>query len=109
MTDYQDFKESSFINFHQLFEIGSLRSSDISSDCEKKKKTAEQYVYLNNHKQTYGHEQQFSISSVAIYVSEKNIKVMQLLVMQLFFMFMMSFKIASETAALKSNCIDENY
>ena len=37
-------------------------SSDISSDGIKKKKTAEQFVYLNNHKQKYKDEQQFSIS-----------------------------------------------
>ena len=39
-------------------------SSDISSDklCLKKKKTAEPIVYLNNHKQIYPYEQQFSIS-----------------------------------------------
>jgi len=37
-------------------------SSDISSDGIKKKKTAEQFVYLNNHKQMYKDEQQFSIS-----------------------------------------------
>ena len=30
----------------------------------QKKKTAEQIVYLNNHKQMYNHEQQFSISCV---------------------------------------------
>ena len=28
------------------------------------KKTAEQFVYLNNHKQMYSYEQQFSISCV---------------------------------------------
>lgn len=38
-------------------------SSDIWSDSMyKKKKTAEQIVYLNNDKQMYSHEQQFSIS-----------------------------------------------
>lgn len=38
-------------------------SSDISSDrIVRKKKTAEQFVYLNNHKQMYKNEQQFSIS-----------------------------------------------
>ena len=37
-------------------------SSDISSDGIKKKKTTEQFVYLNNHKQMYKDEQQFSIS-----------------------------------------------
>ena len=39
-------------------------SSDISSDkvSIKQKKTAEVFVYLNNHKQIYKNEQQFSIS-----------------------------------------------
>ena len=39
-------------------------SSDISSDKVniKQKKTAEVFVYLNNHKQIYKNEQQFSIS-----------------------------------------------
>ena len=39
-------------------------SSDISSDknVEIMKKTAEHFVYLNNHKQMYKYEQQFSIS-----------------------------------------------
>ena len=37
-------------------------SSDIWSDSMLKKKTAEQFVYLNNDKQMYSYEQQFSIS-----------------------------------------------
>ena len=39
-------------------------SSDISSDkfSIEQKKTAEHFVYLNNHKQIYNNEQQFSIS-----------------------------------------------
>ena len=37
-------------------------SSDISSDSALKRKTAEQIVYLNNNKQMYSYEQQFSIS-----------------------------------------------
>ena len=39
-------------------------SSDISSDkvSIEQKKTAEHFVYLNNHKQIYKNEQQFSIS-----------------------------------------------
>ena len=37
-------------------------SSDISSDSCLKKKTAEQIVYLDNYKQMYRNEQQFSIS-----------------------------------------------
>ena len=38
-------------------------SSDISSDSiVRMKKTAEQFVYLNNNKQMYNNEQQFSIS-----------------------------------------------
>lgn len=41
-----------------------LGSSDISSDkfSIEQKKTAEHFVYLNNHKQIYNNEQQFSIS-----------------------------------------------
>ena len=40
-------------------------SSEIWSDfIVIKKKTAEQFVYLNNHKQMYKDEQQFSISCV---------------------------------------------
>ena len=30
--------------------------------CIERKKTAEHFVYLNNHKQIYNNEQQFSIS-----------------------------------------------
>ena len=44
-----------------------IGSSEIWSDateinCMKKKKTAKLIVYLNNHKQMYKYEQQFSIS-----------------------------------------------
>ena len=41
-----------------------IGSSDISSDkfSIEQKKTAEHFVYLNNHKQIYNNEQQFSIS-----------------------------------------------
>lgn len=57
--------------FHRINWIGNeilndikLDSSEIWSDkfCIKKKKTAEHIVYLNNHKQIYPFEQQFSIS-----------------------------------------------
>ena len=43
---------------------GKFGSSDISSDkfSIEQKKTAEHFVYLNNHKQIYNNEQQFSIS-----------------------------------------------
>ena len=42
-------------------------SSDISRDsCELTKKTAEQIVYLNHHKQMYSNEQQFSISCLGV-------------------------------------------
>lgn len=50
-----------------LFKIASNNtgSSGIWSDIiVRKKKTAEQFVYLNNHKQMYKYEQQFSISCV---------------------------------------------
>ena len=41
-------------------------SSDISRDTLLKKKTAEQIVYLNKHKQMYSNEQQFSISCLGV-------------------------------------------
>ena len=51
-----------FLWFHYV--ISNFGSSDISSDSVLKKKTAEQLVYLNNDKQMYSYEQQFSISCV---------------------------------------------
>ena len=51
--------------FSDLFaDLCFLGSSDISSDkfSIEQKKTAEHFVYLNNHKQIYNNEQQFSIS-----------------------------------------------
>ena len=47
------------------FEAFKKGSSGIWSDIiVRKKKPAEQFVYLNNHKLMYKHEQQFSISCV---------------------------------------------
>lgn len=52
--------------FTQIVLLLSVKggSSDISSDkfSIEQKKTAEHFVYLNNHKQIYNNEQQFSIS-----------------------------------------------
>ena len=50
------------IIFYSILKI--LGSSGKWSDkvCIERKKTAEHFVYLNNHKQIYNNEQQFSIS-----------------------------------------------
>ncbi len=46
--------------------MNQIGSSEIWSDSVLKKKTAEQIVYLNNDKQMYSNEQQFSISCLGL-------------------------------------------
>ena len=60
------FKKAYFSNIARMLSTVFFGSSEKWSDiiCLNKKKTAEEFVFLNNHKQIYKYEQQFSISCV---------------------------------------------